>query len=243
MFTPVFEITSIPADSLSAFVKDVTPTGGSTGYGSTNAPANLAAITVAFLDVVPYGEDAIRGVIASGYGVNDLGTAVKFDLAVPDGVVLFKLNYGELYEANITVSNDRLGLALANAAVVFEGVTHISLDGITAVEVESIASSLITLVSPLSGTETALTEIYRFYTSELRSLILRRADKCTVTEINKVASTYNSDPDTKKAILQIMLKESAEREYALGNYSKADEAARLICGTASAYAETCSTCG
>lgn len=236
-FAPTFEITRILRDSSAIFVKDTTISGGTTGYGSTNAPANVAAITALLLEIIPYNDVETVAVLADGYTLATFTTELKYTYDIPDGVVITRLSYGELKTIGVTVVSGRLSLTITNAVNVFAGVDYISLDGTTLIAVSNISGNTVTLASALPGSATSLTQIYRFYSSELRSLILYKGDKYIVREIDKI-SMYDSNWDMRKAMLKVILKEKAQSEYALGNYAKANEAALLISGTTPVYTST-----
>jgi hypothetical protein len=237
-FQPVFSIVRIPTDAKSVYVKDETPTGG-TGYGSTYAPADFDAVTSLFMQLIPYGGSASTGTIIAG---GDFTEETGYTITIPDGVITIVMNYGLQVTLTGNIASDRMSMVLTNAETLLAGVTFISLDGIEFVEIESITeTNLVTFKTPLPGSASVIGAFYKYYSGEQTSLILFQANKAIVREIDKLV---NCSPNfnTRKGMIKIMLKESAQREYALGNLAKANEAALLISGNQPVYNSNCLSC-
>lgn len=240
-FQPVFEITRILSDSSELFIKDKTPNGGPTGYGTSGNPANVAAITAISLSTKAYGENFVKATQDIAYSLADLGTEIGFKGSIPDGVVITEASYGVQKNLFIVVSSDRMVLTITYASTLLDGVTYISIAGSDLIQIDSIAGDTVLLHAPLPGSMGSYAELTAYYSAQVRSLVLYRANACIAREVEKI-SLYDSNQDMRKPILKVMLKEAAQREYTLGNYSKADEATRLICGTQPYYTLNCNTC-
>lgn len=235
-FVPVFSIVRIPADAKSIYIMDATPSGGSTGYGTLNAPANLSAIISKIVQITSYNGTTVTGtIIAGGNFATELGVSVT----IPDGVLTVTVLYGVLVSLHGVIAADRLSMTLTGADNLFGNVKYFSPEGTQLVEVDSIIGNTITFKTAFPGAYGTIDVFYKHYAAEQKVIVLYEANRALLKEISKV-SCY--DDHAKKALLMMVLKQQAENEFALGNLSKANQAALLITGKQVSYTSNCSTC-
>jgi len=249
-FQPVITLTALPRTSDSFTVIDATPTGGSTGYGSTNAPANLAAITSIYGQTQPYAEDAVPATAYSG----NLTAGFQSTVPIRDGVNLLGVLFGEeitfpavspVAAIGITaISSDRLTLTMGqDYRALLGNVYALSIDGLAFPQViKSISVTTIVLYTALPGTVTTATTIYRYYLATSTQLVLNQADVKIGNEIASLPLRANKCDSVQDTLDDLLLKFSSQAAYANQNYAKAHEAARLITADVTLPSSTCSTC-
>lgn len=241
-FQPVVTLTKVPRDSKSFVLTDATPTGGTSGWGSPNAPASPAAITSLYGSVQGYGEEPVNATGSSG----SVATTMTFVVSVIDGVNNFYAYYGlQDTLTNYLVSADGLTITSTdpNLSVILDNVKAISLDGNTAPSlILSISNGVITLASPLTANATGTT-IFKYWQAVVRGLVVNNGDAIVANAISLMPIEVDSCENGMKILTHILLRLSAEIAFGCGNISKAHEAARLLSGTAPKVDTNCKTCG
>lgn len=237
-FQPIITITSVPRDSASFIFTDTTGTSPTnpTGYGATNAPANQAAITSLYAEVQLLGGEPIHATTVTGTPATSM-TAV---VTVADGVEWLRAYFGQSVNIIFTVSSDRKTLTVTTSGPSSGLLTGISAIAISAndypTRVVSSASPTIVLETPLPGVASSYTSAIRYWIAEVRTLVLNCAESVIGNAIAKLPITRKDCGSGSKsqAILdKILLKLGAEYAFNCGNYSEANEAAQMICGSTS----------
>lgn len=240
-FLPVVTLSAVPRDNSSYTLTDATPTGGSNGYGASNAPANQAAITSLFGMVQPYGELPINAVGFTG----TLATTLTFQMAVQDGVNTFMALYGlakTFTDWHTSIDGTQIITNDPNIVNLLDSVGYISTDGISfPVAIISIIGNTINLagtVPPnLSGTQ-----LYVYYSAAVQALTINNGESLCVNGISLMPIEADSCDNANAIIHNILLKLAAEIAFNCGNISKAHEAARLLGGGTASIVNLCPTC-
>jgi lysophospholipase L1-like esterase len=129
------------------------------GYGAPNAPADITAITSVWGEVQVYGGDPVQSTTRSG-SLRDL---LELDLPISNKEAnIIQLYYGEFIPLNFTVSEDRLTITTTQTDL-FNGVKGISLNDVFPAKIAGIEDGVITLLTPLDGTTSNGTHLFRFF--------------------------------------------------------------------------------
>lgn len=236
-FTPSFEVTKILKDSSAIYVRDITPTDETSGYGSPGAPSDPGNINSAVLTVASYSGDPVTSTILSNFTLDTLTEEVGYGVAVPDGVATVQFHYGSYHVINLLVSSDRLTLT-TDAPDLFTGASYVG-DGSSLIEIDTVFETTVTLKSKYPGTASTITGIYIYFTAELNPLVLNKAERAIARSVQK-ASMHPNSVNLNKAMLLMILRETAQTEYTLLHYAKANEAALLISGQQPVVPSNCS---
>lgn len=242
-FAPVVTLTKVPRDNSSYTLTDATPTGGASGYGSTNAPANAAAITSLFGMVQPYGE-----LPANATGViGAVGDVAGFTFSVPllDGLNSFYALYGLSKTLTDWTSSPDGTKIISNdpaLAAKMDGVNYISLDGNNfPIPIVSVVGTVITLSGSVTPGLTGTT-LYIYYSTYIQAMTLNNGEALCVNGISLMPIEADACDNGMKIFHNIALKLAAEIAFNCGNLSKAHEAARLLSGSVPGVTQNCETC-
>lgn len=126
------------------------------GWGAPNAPQNPSDISVIRAELQPFEGEPVQ----STYTEGTLDDFVTLSLPVSDGVL--HLYYGESVPLDFTVSEDRLTITIADSHLP-DAVSAISITDIFPAKIESITDNTITLLSPLDGTISSGTQLFRYF--------------------------------------------------------------------------------
>lgn len=240
-FKPVVTLTTVPRDNSSFTLTDATPTNGTDGYGSSNAPANAAAITSLFGMVQPYGELPTN---ASGV-VGTVGTTMQFALALMDGLNAFTALYGLAKTfTDFTVSADGTQINTSDPALAakLDGVGYIQLSNtLFPVAISGISGGTISLSGTLTPNAFG-TVLYVYYAATVQGMTLNNGEALCVNGISLIPIEADHCDNAMAIFHNISLKLAAEIAFNCGNLSKAHEAARLLGGTIS-IPQNCLNCG
>lgn len=238
-FQPVTTLQNLPKTSDSFTVVDATPS-GPTGFGSANAPANLAAITSIFGQVQPYAENPIQQISKSG----DLTTGLTVNVPVPDGVDMLGTLYGENVSLNVTaISADRMTLTMGSDYTTYLQNVYALGDGTSfPVPIKSITSTTIVLYKPFPGTASTYSTLYRYFLANLTQLVLNVANGKLTADIAAFPILHGKCENLEPTLNDMMLIFSSQAAFANQNYAKAHEAARLVSDMVTLPTSTCKTC-
>lgn len=242
-FQPVVTLTNVPRDNSAFTLTDATPTGGSSGWGSTNAPANPAAIISLFGQVQPYGSSPVNAGAVTG----SVSTTMTFAEAISDGVNTYVAYYGlsQSIVAGYTVSSDGLTITVTdpNIANYLDGVKAISLDGASfPCIIASRSGGVITLVTPVTANATG-SAFFKYYIATIQALTLNQGEAICVNGISLLPLEVDACTNADAIFNNIALKLAAETAYNCGNISKAHEAAIILSGGKPVTTSNCPSCG
>jgi len=243
-FLPIIQLVKVPRDSKSFFFQDATqnyPT-SSTGWGAPNAPADASAITNIWGENQPYGEEPVRATDVIGL----LDAPVQVKVYIPDGVNMIHAFYGVQESLDVSVSEDRLSLVvdIVDLTDTLDSVAAVNINNTFPIRIKAIEDgNTIILEEPLPGTDTFSDTLYKYYYSELRILVLNCAEKKIVDRIAHLPVRANKCENGMDILDDVLLKIGAQIAYECDNFSKAHEAARLVCGSQPYQTSNCSSCG
>lgn len=247
-FQPTISVTAVPRDSTSFTFLDTTGTypAAPNGYGSTNAPANQSAITIVWASVTPYGEGNINAASMTG----DLADGEVAAAPVPDGVNMMNAFFGILQAitGNVSVSSSRLTLTTTDGGIAakLDGVSMLGIDTTFPVPILSVTTvsgtTTITLAAPMPGSASTYANLYTYWTASQRVLVMNCAQCKIVNQIAELPLDANRDYDSNGILNLVMMKINAYTSFDCGNYSKAHEAARLICNSQPIIPSNCPSC-
>jgi lysophospholipase L1-like esterase len=147
------------------------------GWGAPDAPENASAITAIWGEVQPLDGESVQSTATTG----TLNDTVTLHVPVPEGVSIVHIYYGELVPLNFTVAEDRCALTITNERLL-DAVSAISVADVFPAKIESISGNTITLLSPLDGTETSGTELFRYFDVQVNLTPETPAAKSIATE-------------------------------------------------------------
>ncbi len=242
-FQPVVTLTNVPRDNSAFTLTDATPTGGTSGYGSTNAPADATTVTSLFGQVQPYGGSPSNAGTITG----SVSTTMTFSGKIADGVNNYIAYYGlsQLFSSGYTVSSDGMSITLTdpNTANLLDGVKAISLDGIAfPAMIASLVNGVITLITPVTAGATGAS-FFKYYIGVIQALTLNNGESICVNGISLLPLEVDACTNADMIFNNITLKLSAEIAFNCGNISKAHEAAILLSGGKPVTTSNCPTCG
>jgi|GEM_PF-2274414 len=152
---------ALPVRTTGSFAfKDITPHYplSPIGYGAPNAPKDVSAITSVWGEVQVYGGDPVQSTTRYGH----LSDSLELDLPISQQEAnIIQLYYGELISLNFSVSEDRLTVTTEETN--FDSVKGISLNDVFPAKIDTIENRTITLLTPLDGTATSGTHLFRFF--------------------------------------------------------------------------------
>lgn len=243
-FQPIISISSVPRNSASFVFTDITgnsPT-NPTGFGATNAPASRSDITSLWADTQPYGGEPIQASAVTGLLTGDITATVT----IADGVQWLAAYYGQLKSLSFTVSTDRKTLTTSDGALIakMDSVVGVGISNTDfPITVSSVTSTTIVLEAALPGTASSYTQIYTYWKARIRVLVLNCADSVIGNAISKLPRYHNDERKLLEIFNKIALKLGAQYAFNCGNYSEANESAKMICGSANLPISNCTTCG
>lgn len=130
------------------------------GWGAPNAPENATAITSIWGEVQPFGGEPVQSTATKG----TLNDTVILSVPVTEGVSIVHLYYGQLIPLKFTVSGDRLTLTSEDDLIsLLDAVSALSITNVFPVKIESITDNKISLLTPLDGTNTTGTHLFRYF--------------------------------------------------------------------------------
>lgn len=155
-FYPLAEPVKVTSDSF-AF-KDITLNYPDSliGWGAPNAPESADAISSIWGTMQPFGGEPVQSTATNG----TLRDTVTLHMPVTDGII--HLYYGEWVPVNFTISEDRLTLTADNSQLM-DAVSALSTTDIFPAIIESITDNTISLLTPLDGTATTGTQLFRYF--------------------------------------------------------------------------------
>lgn len=243
-FKPVVTLTQVARDNSSYTLTDATPTNGTDGYGSSNAPANAAAVTSLYGMVQPYADLPVN---ATGV-VGNLSTVggFKFAASIFDGVNTFSALYGlQRTFTDFVISADGTKITSNDPSLTakLDGVSYLNIDGtVYPVAIASIVGNLITLSGTLTPNASGTT-LYVYFKASVMAMTLNNGEALCVNGISLLPVDATACDDATSIFHNIMLKLGAEIAFGCGLFAKAHEAARLLGGGISNTPPNCTTCG
>ena len=243
-FQPIINITTVPRNSTSFSFTDITgnsPT-NTTGFGAVNAPATRADITSIWGEVQPYGAEPIHASSVAG----TLTGTVTVTVTITDGVQWLRVYYGQLKSLTYTVSDDRKTLTTSDPTLSAKMDSVIAveiLSGDFPVRVKDVTATTIVLEEELSGTVSSYTQIFTYWEAQVRVLVLNCGESMIGNAIARMPNRRADCNNGMEILDKILLKLGAQYAFNCGNYSEADESAKLMCGSASSLPSNCINCG
>jgi len=242
-FQPVIQLVKVPRDSKSFYFQDNTisyPT-NPVGWGAPNAPGSSVAITTIWGENQPYGEEPVPATEVTGL----LSGQVQVKVPMPDGVNTIRALYGMHDYLNMQVAEDRLSFTSdSDLGNILDSIVGINIDNSFPVRIKAINGITVELEAPLPGTADTYTEVYKYWPAELRILVINCGESKIVDAIAHLPVRADRCNHSIYILDDILLKISAQITFDCGNFSKAHEAARIICGN-QPYVTTpnCQSCG
>jgi len=228
-FQPVIQLVKVPRDSKSYYFQDNTvayPT-NPTGWGAENAPASSADITIIWGENQPYGEEPVPATGVIGL----LSGQVQVKVPMPDGANTIRVFYGLQTYLNMQVADDRLSFTSdSDLENILDSIAALNIDSSYPIRIKAIDGITVELESPLPGTENTYVEVYKYWYAELKILVVNCGESKIVDAIAHLPVRADRCDRSLDILDDILLKISAQITFDCGNYSKAHEAARLICG-------------
>jgi hypothetical protein len=228
-FTPTIKLIKVPRTQDSFSIQDTTGTYPDTdsGYGSTGAPASSLAITAVWGAIQNYGDTAVKAVMKSGA----LASEYIFTTPVKTGVSTLLVWYGEQITAPWTLSSDRSTIIFTeDPGTAISGISGISIDGEYPSDILSVSGATIILGTPLGGSVTSGTTIYRFFLAKLNILIQYNTEKILSARIAGLPLEEDFRYPVIPVIEQFMLKVGAELSFLCCHWSQAHDAACIAEG-------------
>lgn len=239
-FQPVVTLTTVPRDNSGFTLTDATPTDMVSGYGSSNAPANVAAIAKVWVLITPYGETPVQAPIGS------VPTSpMIFSQAIVDGVNTYTAIYLFQRTLSYTTSADGLTITVVAGGLIalLANVKYIALGTANfPVAVLNITDTTITLAAPVTSS-TSGTTLESGYTAVIQALTMNNGESLIVNGISLLPIEADSCDNAMAIFHNLMLKIGAEVAFNCGLISRAHEAARLLGGGQPNVIPNCANCG
>lgn len=245
-FQPIINITNIPRDASGFVFTDITGNSPAnpTGFGVANGPANRAAITSIWGEAQLYGAEPLHGGAVAG----TLATTITVPVSILDGVQWLRAYYGEFISLSdpMVIDSTRLIVQCSDPDLVdkMEGVVALAPTANDfPARIKTIVGAYITLETPLAGTDVTYNDMFRFWSAQVRSLVLNCAESLIGNQIASLPNYRNDCEKGNKILDKILLKLNAQYAFNCGNFSEANASAQMICGATNSSTTNCTTCG
>lgn len=239
-FQPVVTLTTVPRDNSGFTFTDATPTDGVSGYGSSTAPANAAAVALVWAMVQAYGETPSN--VANS--ASSPSSPMPFLFSVLDGVNTFTAIYMFFRTMAYTISADGLSITVPSGAIALLTNAKYVSNGLTSfpILITNVTDTVVTLATPLApGTSGA--GLYFGYTALVQALTVNNGEGLCINGISLLPVEVDSCDNAMAIFHNLMLKVGAEIAFNCGNLSKAHEEARLLSGNNINIVPNCASCG
>lgn len=251
-FEPKISVIELPRNSKYVTIKDATGdydgTSNLTGWGCPGGPADIDALENVAIQLQYFGELPIAKTGDSLEGTLEDGLQITHSLL--DGIYLIRTFYGiTLADVNPAISEDELTLTVTERddafALIWDNVKAVASPGAknTLFRIKSMDKTTGEIELYEAYTDGDSTDIVAYFEVVKRVLILNCGEGNIVKDISNmsISQTGCDNSIVQNLMNRIMLKMTAQTAFTCGNYTKAHEAAVLLCSMTSPF-KTCSTC-